>query len=456
MKQVLVLAGILLLLVKTDIVASKAFSPTTTTTTTTTSSSAVLVSTGLRNLGNTCYLNAQLQCAFHIPLVRDMVLTNGLCNTHRDDDDDESSLLTTRGDDVKTFPNKEEDCDSTITTLTNSDEQENVDFASKPPVKKQSPGLLALKQVFGDMIQASTQQTGPISPRVLALSLGIPIMEQQDSQEFWKLLLPALQVPALTKLYQGQFEDYIVALDGSQRERRRQEAFLDLSLDVAIDGKDKSVMSSLQNMFGKPELLSVAEGNGWRPEKGADKVDAHKGSLIRTQGLPSILQLHLKRFSYDWNRDQMEKVNSPLSFPPELDLSTIIHSTGNATLDQTRCRYDLQSVVVHVGEFHVGHYYAYVRPDVNDNKWYRLNDDSVKPVSFADVVADATGGKVAATGVESESPKKRNWLQYIKQSFQRGSSYGFGGSTSNAYVLQYVQRCSIPALYKKPEERKGG
>mmetsp|Transcript_33174 Transcript_33174/g.48699 ORF Transcript_33174/g.48699 Transcript_33174/m.48699 type:complete len:261 (-) Transcript_33174:2217-2999(-) len=39
-----------------------------------TSKNNVLVSGGLVNLGNTCYLNAQLQCAYHVPLVRELIL----------------------------------------------------------------------------------------------------------------------------------------------------------------------------------------------------------------------------------------------------------------------------------------------------------------------------------------------------------------------------------------------
>jgi hypothetical protein len=73
----------------------------------------------------------------------------------------------------------------------------------------------------------------PVSPLQLCRILEIPVMEQQDSQEFWKLLLPALQLPSLVDLYQGAYEDYITAVDGSGRERRREEPFLDLSLEVS-------------------------------------------------------------------------------------------------------------------------------------------------------------------------------------------------------------------------------
>ena len=392
----------------------------------------MVVSTGLRNLGNTCYLNAQLQCAFHIPLIRDLVLSGGEAPVPLDDSDKEHSPFDS-------LTHEDEAEDATSTTL-----------ERKVPI---SPGLLALKQVFREMLDASNTQSGPVSPRNLALSLGIPVWQQQDSQEFWKLFLPALQLPALANLYQGSFEDYISALDGSQRERRRQEEFLDLSLDV--QGTNPSVSSSLKQLFGEPELLSVAEGNGWRPEKGADKVNAHKGSLLRPQGLPSILQLHLKRFNYDWNRDVMEKLNGPLSFSSLLDLSGIAANDDDeepATDERKKdtLLYDLQAVVVHAGEFGSGHYYAYVRPSMNErDTWYRFNDDSVTKVSFEDVLTDATGGKVKLGSSDSTINNTRGFWSRIRASFRPrpSSSFGFGGQTSNAYVLQYVQRSAIPTLY---------
>lgn len=76
-----------------------------------------------------------------------------------------------------------------------------------------------------------------------------------------------------------------------------------------------SVEATLQEMFTQPEILRVSEGNGWRPSKGADTVDAYKGSSLKLDGLPSLLQLHLKRFKYDWETDQTSKINDCCSFP---------------------------------------------------------------------------------------------------------------------------------------------
>ena len=76
-----------------------------------------------------------------------------------------------------------------------------------------------------------------------------------------------------------------------------------------------SVESTLREMFTQPEILRVSEGNGWSPAKGADKVDAYKGSLLKREGLPSLLQLNLKRFKYDCKTGDMSKINDCCSFP---------------------------------------------------------------------------------------------------------------------------------------------
>lgn len=207
------------------------------------------------------------------------------------------------------------------------------------------------------------------------------------------------------------------------------------------------MLEGLKKSFGEPELLSVKEGNGWRPEKGADKVDALKGSLLRVQGLPSILQLHLKRFNYDWQRDQMSKINDRCSFPEELDLSPLCADIQD--VEKPSACYTLQSIVIHVGEFGAGHYYAYVRPDVCSDQWYRFNDHVVTKVSFNEVVADAYGGRNEIRKmVKNNDNSKRGVLRRLRSVFHKQADpFGFGGRTSNAYVVQYIKKNDIPSLY---------
>ena len=415
------------------------------TTTTTTRSSSVTISNGLRNLGNTCYLNSQLQCAFHIPKVRNMILSTTTTSA--------TTATTDMTDDTYESNETETDTASCTTTTTLSKK-----VPPPPPPPQESLALLALRKVFVDMQLAAQHPSNTMadsvvvaSPAILCQVLGINVLQQQDSQEFWKLLLPELQVPALMDLYQGAFEDVIRAKDDSGRERRREESFLDLSLDVI---KCTTVVEALHDMFGTPEVLSVSEGNGWRPSKGADKVDALKGLHLQSQGLPSILQLHLKRFQYDWNTDTTSKVNTPFGFSETLDLSEICQDTNDDTTKDLLL-YDLQAVVVHAGEYGSGHYYAYVRPNVRTSDWYRFNDHCVESVTFDEVAQDATGGKVRANNNKVKSQGGGGFLARIKRSLLQYSGtnpYGYGGSTSNAYVLQYVRRCDIPRLYDDLEE----
>ena len=178
-------------------------------------------------------------------------------------------------------------------------------------------------------------------------------------------------------------------------------------------------------------------------------MDAHKGSLLTSRGLPSILQFHLKRFTYDAQIDSMSKVNDKLVFPVELDLSSICKSAELGGGDSTV--YDLQSVVVHVGKYGMGHYYSYVRPDPKSDVWYRFNDDVVERVSAQDVLQDAYGGK-NTVNTRTTAAQSRRGIPVLARLLRRiggngGSSYGFGGSESNAYVVQYVRRSDFHKLY---------
>mmetsp|Transcript_29052 Transcript_29052/g.45146 ORF Transcript_29052/g.45146 Transcript_29052/m.45146 type:complete len:384 (+) Transcript_29052:34-1185(+) len=351
--------------------------------------------TGLRNLGNTCYLNSQLQCQYHIPLIRNLIIRGS--NKHN------------------ALNGNTDDCDD----------------------DNDSSGL---RSVFESMENSrGTSASSSVSTYTLCRKLGINVYEQQDAQEFWKLLLNGKYLPdRAADLYQGAYEDYIIAQDGSSREKRREEAFLDLSLDV--QGRS-SVLPAMSEMFGSPELLQKIEGNGWRPEKGAEPVDALKGSSLRVQGLPSILQLHLKRFNYDWHTDSMSKINDRFEFSEVLDCSGICADIEED--EKHLAVFDLQSVVVHMGQYGSGHYYCYVRPDIRRPLWYRIDDEQVTKVTFSDVICDAYGGLARIT-----QRRKRRFLARLF-GFRSGQTFGYGGRASSAYMLQYVKRSDIPILYNQ-------
>jgi hypothetical protein len=118
-----------------------------------------------------------------------------------------------------------------------------------------------------------------------------------------------------------------------------------------------------------------------------------------------------------------------------------------------------------------GHYYSYIRPDIRTNEWYRFDDEFVTRVDYDDVIADAFGGScssqqklikkdtIETIDVPIPRPRVFFWrifalLRLIRQATFIGSQasgaapgFGYGGKTSNAYMLQYVKRCDIPKLW---------
>ena len=224
--------------------------------------------------------------------------------------------------------------------------------------------------------------------------------------------------------------------------------FVLIILRITFYHDSSTILDSLKDTFGEPELLDVAEGNGWRPEKGADKVNAHKGSSLLARGLPPILQFHLKRFEYDWNTDTTTKINKRFTFPQSLDLAPMCVDVKEDDSDvKSECEYELQAVIMHMGEFNIGHYYAYVRPDITSDQWYRFNDDKVDPVTFEEVTTDAFGGNQL---METSEKKRRGIHRRIGRLLfrnQQKTNFGWGGETSNAYVVQYVRKKNIESLY---------
>ena len=179
-----------------------------------------------------------------------------------------------------------------------------------------------------------------------------------------------------------------------------------------------------------------------------------------------------------------------------MDLSDISEDDAKSTEDDAL--YDLQSIVIHKGEYGSGestqilqpypiskqlpvlfshcnksisgHYYSYVRPDIRQTKWFRFDDEFVTEVDYSDVVADAYGGNRRTRRKRSRSdsfessqqPAKRRRglfqrllslfgffrrLPMIGSSSGGGGGFGYGGRASNAYMLQYARRSDIPKLY---------
>lgn len=91
--------------------------------------------------------------------------------------------------------------------------------------------------------------------------------------------------------------------------------------------------------------------------------------------LPSMLSIHLKRFTYDLRFGMMRKVTDKVEYPNSLDMAPYV-TPEKRKIYQNGAYYDLYAVLVHIGHScNSGHYFAYVKSP--EGLWYRMDDEEV-------------------------------------------------------------------------------
>lgn len=144
----------------------------------------------------------------------------------------------------------------------------------------------------------------------------------------------------------------------------REEAFLDLSLDIE---QNASVASCLKQ-FSANELLSNSDK--FQCDGCGGLQEAHKRMVLKSA--PPVLALHLKRFKYNEQVQRHSKLFHRVTFPPTLRLDTLVES---AALHEQDAVYELFAIVVHVGSGpNHGHYISLVK---SHGQWLTYDDDVV-------------------------------------------------------------------------------
>jgi len=123
-------------------------------------------------------------------------------------------------------------------------------------------------------------------------------------------------------------------------------------------------------LFTQEETLSKEDP--WYCSQCKDFVQANK--KFDLWKLPSILIVHMKRFSFTklWR----DKLDTFVDFPLEaLDLSPFCSNP-----DELNALYDLYAISNHYGGMGGGHYTAYCK-NLENGKWYHHDDSRVSPIS---------------------------------------------------------------------------
>ncbi|KFP20243.1 ubiquitin carboxyl-terminal hydrolase 8 isoform X3 [Egretta garzetta] len=324
--------------------------------------------TGLRNLGNTCYMNSILQCLCNAPHLADYFNRNLY-----QDDINRSNFLGHKGE---------------------------------------------VAEEFGVIMKALwTGQYRYISPKDFKITIGkindqFAGYSQQDSQELLLFLMDGLHEDLnkadnrkrykeenndhlddfraaelawhkhkqlnesiIVALFQGQFKSTVQCLT-CHKKSRTFEAFMYLSLPLA--STSKCTLQECLRLFSKEEKLT--DNNRFYCSHCKTRRDSLK--KIEIWKLPPVLLVHLKRFSYDGRWKQ--KLQTSVDFPLEtLDLSQYVIGPKNNLK-----RYNLFSVSNHYGGLDGGHYTAYCK-NASKQRWFKFDDHEVSEISASSVKSSA-------------------------------------------------------------------
>lgn len=320
--------------------------------------------TGLQNQGATCYMNSILQALYHLPIFRSLIYQMDNSNAKSDD--------------------------------------ENIP--------------LNLQRLFA-MMQLRIRPSVPTNE--LTKSFGWTDREtymQHDIQEFCRIILDNLEKKmnkqpdlkdAISTLYRGEMRSRIEGVDVDY-ETTKNDYFYDLSMTV----KD---ISSLEGSFSKyiePEIINDYETGQYGKQQIRKSIEFLQ--------FPPVLYIHLRRFEYDPQRQDMIKINSRFAYNESIDLSQFM---ADDTADPDDQIFDLFGVLVHHGGTYSGHYYAYLRTMADDDTWFMFNDSSVHEVPKEKAIETNFGG------IDSS-----NSLMTMERSY-------------SAYMLIYIRRSKIAEFY---------
>uniref|UniRef100_A0A8C4Q047 Ubiquitin carboxyl-terminal hydrolase n=1 Tax=Eptatretus burgeri TaxID=7764 RepID=A0A8C4Q047_EPTBU len=294
--------------------------------------------TGLRNLGNTCYMNSVLQCLNSTTPLAQHFVGNQYVN-----DINKNNTLGYGG---------------------------------------------ALAEEFAVLVQALwSGQYRSISPRDFKSQIGrvntqFSSFQQQDSQELLVFLLDGLNedlnrarrepisqdgnellpdasaaclaweahsklnASVVVDLFHGQFKSTLQCAS-CKKKSHTFEAFACLSLPIP-SGNNKYTLEDCLRQFSQTELLTGSN----RCQCSQCKCNRDHEKTLEIWKLPPILVIHLKRFCYEGRWRQ--KLQNNVSFPTtNLDLTNYVIKGTNSP------KYNLYSISNHYGSLDGGHYTAF-------------------------------------------------------------------------------------------------
>ncbi|XP_056269059.1 ubiquitin carboxyl-terminal hydrolase 8 [Pseudoliparis swirei] len=324
--------------------------------------------TGLRNLGNTCYMNSILQCLCNTPAMAEY-----FNNNYYMEDINRYNILGHKGEVAEEFGVimkalwaglykciSPRDFKVTIGKI-------NDQFAGSEQQDSQELLLFLMDGLHEDLNKADNRKRYKEEEN--------DHMDDQTAADLAWSKHKLLNESIIVALFQGQFKSTVQCLT-CHRMSRTFETFMYLSLPLA--STSKCSLQDCLRLFSKEEKLTDNNKVFCRHCK------AHRDSTKKLEiwKVPPIVLVHLKRFSYEgrWKQKLQTSVDFSLD---TLDLTQYVIGPK-----PTEKRYCLFGVSNHYGGLDGGHYTAYCK-NAHKQRWYKFDDHEVTDISTSSVKSSA-------------------------------------------------------------------
>ncbi|XP_055478190.1 ubiquitin carboxyl-terminal hydrolase 2 isoform X1 [Psammomys obesus] len=339
---------------------------------------------GLRNLGNTCFMNSILQCLSNTRELRDYCLQR----LYMRDLGHTSSAHTALMEEFAKLI-------QTIWTSSPNDVVSPSEF--KTQIQRYAPRFVGYNQQDAQEFlrflldglhnevnrvtvrpKASPENLDHLPPLSLpglssdpAVFLSVVPSDDEKGRQMWRKYLER-EDSRIGDLFVGQLKSSLTCTDCGYCSTVF-DPFWDLSLPIAKRGYPEVTLMDCMRLFTKEDVLDGDE----KPTCCRCRARKRCIKKFSVQRFPKILVLHLKRFSE--SRIRTSKLTTFVNFPlRDLDLREFASENTNHAV------YNLYAVSNHSGTTMGGHYTAYCRSPVT-GEWHTFNDSSVTPMPSSQV-----------------------------------------------------------------------
>jgi len=321
---------------------------------------------GLRNIGNTCFMNSVIQCLSNTKQLTSYLLKD---EHLREINTSNSSM---KGSLIKAFA-------SVIKNLWKGGGRVVDPSSLKGAVNRFAPRFSGYNQEDSQeflryLLEGLHEDVNRVltKPQPINSEIDSSLSVCEQAMEAWKRYLRR-DDSQLVDLFVGQLKSTLRCSDCGY-ESVTFEPFWDLSLGIPSRSGEVSLLDCFES-FTKEEILDGDEMPTCERCKTRKKC-SKRYSLYR---LPKILVIHLKRFSPSDRFRQ--KLSTTVTFPlTGLSLSRYSDSSSTNT-------YNCYAVSNHSGTLYSGHYTAYAKHS-QSGQWYSYNDSRVSKCSSSSVMSN--------------------------------------------------------------------